>query len=110
MLTQFPHCAARYRSRLLARRGRRRSYRLRTVSPASPPFGVRVTRLTAPSFSSPLPDADIVATKARSFVSMDDASTSGGLAQAKGRGPLFIQEKLDREVAQQKMGSTMWFI
>lgn len=41
---------------------------------------------------------------------MDDALTSGGLAQAKGRGPLFIQEKLDREVAQQKMGSTMWFI
>ncbi|BGP57316.1 Protein argonaute [Rhodotorula sphaerocarpa] len=68
----------------------------------------RATRST--SLIPPAYYADIVATKARSFVSMDDASTSGGLAQAKGRGPLFIQEKLDREVAQQKMGSTMWFI
>jgi len=56
--------------------------------------------------------ADIVAAKARSFVTDDDASTTAsGATRARARDPRHIQEKLDRvfkgEVA---LGQTMWFI
>ena len=57
------------------------------------------------------PDADIVATKARSFVSNDDMSSSAGLAQTKARDPNYIQNQLDRALkGAPAMGSTMWFI
>lgn len=52
-----------------------------------------------------------MATKARSFVSNDDMSSSAGLAQAKARDPNYIQNQLDRALkGAPAMGSTMWFI
>ncbi|GAA5992363.1 hypothetical protein JCM10908_000447 [Rhodotorula pacifica] len=68
----------------------------------------RATRST--SLVPPAYYADIVATKARSFVSSDDVSSSAGLARAKARDPTYIQSQLDRELKGAKMGSTMWFI
>ncbi|TKA58520.1 hypothetical protein B0A53_00261 [Rhodotorula sp. CCFEE 5036] len=69
----------------------------------------RATRST--SLVPPAYYADIVATKARSFVSNDDISSSAGLAQAKARDPNYIQNQLDRALkGAPAMGSTMWFI
>ncbi|TNY22949.1 Argonaute2 AGO2 [Rhodotorula diobovata] len=55
--------------------------------------------------------ADIVAAKARSFVTDDASTTASGATRARARDPRHIQEKLDRvfkgEVA---LGQTMWFI
>ncbi|GAA5867311.1 hypothetical protein JCM3774_003541 [Rhodotorula dairenensis] len=56
----------------------------------------RATRST--SLVPPAYYADIVATKARSFVSNDDAASSVGVAQAKARDPNYIQGQLDRLV------------
>ncbi|BGP40812.1 Protein argonaute [Rhodotorula kratochvilovae] len=56
--------------------------------------------------------ADIVAGKARSFVTDDDASTTtSGVARARQRDPKFIQQQLDRVFkTEMPMGSSMWFI
>ncbi|GAA5924141.1 hypothetical protein JCM3775_005604 [Rhodotorula graminis] len=56
--------------------------------------------------------ADIVAAKARSFVTDDDASTvSSGSSKARQRGPKGIQDKLDRVFkTEMPLGQTMWFI
>lgn len=59
--------------------------------------------------------ADIVAAKARSFVTDDDASTvASGASRAKARDPKFIQDKLDRvmkgQLGEMPLGQGMWFI
>ncbi|GAA5915403.1 hypothetical protein JCM6882_001414 [Rhodosporidiobolus microsporus] len=57
--------------------------------------------------------ADIVAGKARSYVTDDDASTTAsGVARARARDSDFIQKQLDREFKGNPgaMGQTMWFV
>ncbi|GAA5826421.1 hypothetical protein JCM11251_002359 [Rhodosporidiobolus azoricus] len=57
--------------------------------------------------------ADIVAGKARSYVTDDDASTTAsGVGRARARDPTFIQKQLDREFKGNPgaMGTTMWFV
>lgn len=57
-------------------------------------------------------DADIVCTKARSFMTDDDASTTtSAVARANNRPRDYIQQKLDRgKVLKDAMGQGMWFI